>query len=1276
MRKTLLPVALALAATGLHAEPAGADASEAPAPMASAPVAFQSPFAPPPLLAPGTRETGFPFDAEAKPEMLPEFEAVVEQSRRVDVSVTPQSAILYHGLMLTQEGEWAKAIPYLEEAIRRDPSMQAAWEGLGWCYIRTDDLPHAGRLWRYFRTLMPQESSPWRLLAQYEILNQNWEAADANYRKFLSIEPDHFEVRYWFAQNLMRIGKAEEAEAIFRALIEEEPERLDVQIDLASLLSTRFGDDEAVEILRRVNEELPGNPKFMLQQAALELRVGELRTADQLCLDVIEIQPTNTLAVQLRADIAEISGQQDIEPLQDVIRETQDPITRAALRVRLSNRCHLANQRKPGQYSTRFILGLLRDAIDEDPANVEYKVLYAERLLGANRIEECRSWVRDVLENHNRHHTRAKMVLFELAIRARRWDDAEQILADRYGPYDSTDPMRHYYEARLKTAQGLYQEALHEIDQMEAAAQKGTVLTLRYTHLTESDWQPATSVRRLHEHLRALQQEGWIIISPTEIPDLLGLKKGESRSDVEYDPDADVPLTARFVDNIRWAITGERRFKSRRKGETDFEAAKKYVCVTFDDALRSSLVLGTQVAQDFDVPFAIFTPTEPAREYVAERAGWEELREYADTGSWIVGSQLHGSYLKYPVDLEGLDMRPPLANRLWLPEKRRRESMNEWDLRMRTEFRKSRAELRSEMGEDDSAVPLVAYPYGNIGQEDSSNLSVLRSPMKSILAEASRSYQLGFIQTESGYTIFGDDLMLCRRYEPGWTAEGDDVVRHAYEFHPTFIARRLRCELAMLMGRPNLANEMLDTLRRDGYPEDLCRRMDIQIKAYFRNRPDREPRPLLESFFAEDDQTTNEVTTVAQSRGWRPEFDLEGVDSVYDLPEGEEPPEAGEVSKIVDRDSRHRLTETTADPLVYLSHPRVTAKVGHAKANDQIETTSLGLIGGIDLNRNTTLDVSLNYAHLKQTVRPYWNAIVVTNVPYSQSKYKFKSTKTDIAATLAHRMESGAVLYGTLGMSHKTGTKDDFDWSDINLQDELNSRNFTRSNSDTTLLVALGAIWHPSDQMTLRVLYDRDYVSSAVRNIVYNSIRLGVDWKPRDTWNLSGSTRYWSYDDDNAMFSGIFEAFWEWDPDLGVWLGLSASTYTTSDPCDWYWTPYWDQRIMGVIRYTQQWAGYNFRLDFLGGFHREDGRPNRAYENDVTVEKTVTVDGVANTVTENTTGWYVLEDQGTGWELCWGVQGYYEQRLNEYFTLILEGNITALREYIDHSLVAWLRASF
>ena len=248
--------------------------------------------------------------------------------------------------------------------------------------------------------------------------------------------------------------------------------------------------------------------------------------------------------------------------------------------------------------------------------------------------------------------------------------------------------------------------------------------------------------------------------------------------------------------------------------------------------------------------------------------------------------------------------------------------------------------------------------------------------------------------------------------------------------------------------------------------------------------------------------------------------------------------------------------------------------------------------------------------------------------------------------------------------------------SDEDLQDELNSRNFTRSNSDTTLLVALGAIWHPSDQMTLRVLYDRDYVSSAVRNIVYNSIRLGVDWKPRDTWNLSGSTRYWSYDDDNAMFSGIFEAFWEWDPDLGVWLGLSASTYTTSDPSDWYWTPYWDQRIMGVIRYTQQWAGYNFRLDFLGGFHREDGRPDRAYENDVTVEKTVTVDGVANTVTEDTTGWYVLEDQGTGWELCWGVQGYYEQRLNEYFTLILEGNITALREYIDHSLVAWLRASF
>ena len=52
-----------------------------------------------------------------------EFKRVIDESRRTDVSVTPAQALLYHGLSLVQEEDFAEAIPFLEEAISRDPAL-------------------------------------------------------------------------------------------------------------------------------------------------------------------------------------------------------------------------------------------------------------------------------------------------------------------------------------------------------------------------------------------------------------------------------------------------------------------------------------------------------------------------------------------------------------------------------------------------------------------------------------------------------------------------------------------------------------------------------------------------------------------------------------------------------------------------------------------------------------------------------------------------------------------------------------------------------------------------------------------------------------------------------------------------------------------------------------------------------------------------------------------------------------------------------------------------
>ena len=1200
---------------------------------------------PPPLLSvPPPPEPVRPFSEilpippaeDTDPAMLEAYERVIEKARKDDVSVTPQNALLYHGLMLLQDEEYADSAPFLEEAIRRDPAIQSAWEGLGWAYIKTDRLDDADRLWHYFQRLMPDQALPYSLLAQLYIIKRDWRTADANFRKSLTINPDQFDVNYWFAQNLMRIGMVDDAETIFRNLYGIEPDRLDIAIDLAALLTQRLQYEEAEEILRVVNDNIPDNPRFMLDQADLDLRIGELETANDLCVAVLDIDPGNARALRMRADIAEIAGQSDINLVRKVIDETDDPLTRASLRVRLANRCHLDNERSPGQHETAFILELIRQGIEDDPANIGYRTLYGERLLQAGHLLEAHRQAVEILVKYNPNNIRAKMLLFNIALREERFDDAEQIIYDLFAHFQGNSPMLHYHLAVLNMARGRYREALADIDELEKAASKGAVLTLLYHDLTESDWVPTVSVRRLHEHLTALQREGWTLISPADIPDYVAPQNRAVDTGVFEEP----PATARFFDYLRYCVTGTRRFPKKGSSESAIPTPHKLVAVTFDDNLRSSLALGTDVAADFGVPFGIFAPSDPPKDYTPSMATWEELREAAASGNWVVGSELHNSYIKKPVDADGLDVRAPLPNRLWNAKRNRLESMNEWDRRVRKEFRESDRILRKELGDlyPGDTPPMVAYPYGDIGQEASCNLTAAKSVCSSILAECGRTYSLGFVPSSSGYTLAGDNLLLCSRFEPSWTTEGSDIVRHAYEFHPAFLARVLRAQVAMRMNRPNTALEMLSVLRRDGYPEVLCKQLENDIHTQFQDRPPLEVRELVVPADSETVTTTNDLVILT-----------------------------GTTYEVVEGPRRH--DEFEFDPFLAVS-------ANQSKANDQIETIGVAASASINLPGEWTLGAEVRQSQMKQVVRPFWNAVYITNVTYEQSKYTFKAQDVEALGRLSHKTRSGLVLSGEIGMRDRQQKKNPNITTNFNLQDGLNSHSFVPAKDESHLVGSLSAYWHPLEALSLLFLYDHNLVDSAAKNILYNSAALRARWLPTDHWAIDTRAQYWSYEDDNAMYSAFGESLWEINPSMGIWAGAQLSTVSTSEGCDFYWTPYWDERAMGLLRYHQAWEGYTLDLDFLAGWARSEGRGSKLFETEEEEEKDIMVDGMANTVKETKTKYVERNDPGSDWHLYWGFTGKLDKRLTPVFGLSLEGNVVALREYIDHAVLLSLSAQF
>ena len=1238
-----------------------------------------------------------------------EFNRVIDESRRTDVSVTPAQALLYHGLGLVEEEEFAEAIPFLEEAISRDPALEAGWEGLGWCYVRTGQQKRARDLWFRMRDLMPEKAKPHALVAQYEILEKEWVKADESFRKALAINTRDYDLKYAFAQNLMRLGETEEAEAVLKGLVKENPDRVDIQHTYAQMLANRFQDEEALKIYHDIAEVISDSANIKLEQATLELRVGELEKADRLCREILELEPENMSAMRLRADIAEMSGQEDVTPLEALVEATTNRLMRSEYLTRLAGRCVAINRVNPERYKTDTIIDRLQEAVKADPLNMQARQLLAELCYQSDRLSMCRSQIEDVLLKYNHQNVRALSLLFEVEVKERNFAAAQRVLRERFRHFDRDDPMIHYYRARLYSAQGEYAKALEEAKRLEEAGSKSSVLTLKYTGLTESDWMPQTSVRRLTEHIRSLQRAGWDLVSADEIPRIIGAERRPAKNAkqlgrrklrhlVDEEAEEEAPLPARFFDHVGWMLTGLHYLKKDQKKGKDGERRRSgqgedddagdedeedwddedalgpqlTFAVTFDTARRSQVVLGTRVAEEFGVPFALFTPSEEPEAFEPSRLEWDEIRQYARTGNWIVGSSLLSGDKKAPVDKEGNDMRDPLHNRLWRADRNRVESMNEWDRRIRREFRDSRAKIRKEMGSNDCAVAMVAYPHGSVGQVGACNISTKRSISDSIISEAASSYRLGFVQSSTGFTLTGDDPMIARRYEPSWADEGEDVVRHAYEFHPYFLGRRMRAELAMLLNQPNEANKIVAGLRKDGYPEDLCTKLDYNIRHRFRNRVSASMRPLLE--------------TVS---GGTSAHDAERDDRNDATIRRNDPGEDGGTRQVAgdlrETEQEWQMAKDKEKPWFDPAHPYGQVDISHTKANDQVEIVRYGGKAGANLNEWIGLYGEYHMGEIKQTVRPYWNARTMTDVVYDETQYRFKADTEDWRAGMNWRLDSGVYLFGSGGLSTRkpdySGTYRYLGYA--NLQDHRNSGYFTPMRKNDEVVFSFGARWNPEDNFSVMTLYDHDYVASAVKDVTYDSLALMAEWLPFDHWKLSGRTQYWTYRDDNAMYFMNLESLWSSESMPTVWYGLRFNTTTTSDPSDFYWTPYWDKRALGVLRYETDSDKVRFRVDIFGGFAKNDGRGGFALDDKNVAEEIAKARAAAEASESGegassipTSSFRPVYDLNTDWKAVWGFGGLYSYDITDWMTVSLEFDIMAMRSYIDHMVLLYLLCHF
>ncbi len=699
----------------------------------------------------------------------------------------------HEAVALMHEDDYANSIPLLESIVQTTPGLVNAWEALCSCYVKVGRLDDAERLMKQLLAIDPSLPRTHRTLGQLAIMQDNLPKAEEYYRTSLQKDPGQYEARLELAGVLRRQNRTEAAIALLRQLREEDPDRNDVMLELARRLREDQQYEQALPYWKQLVALDPQNEEYLTSVARIQLDAGQAQDALETATRILAENEDNPIALGIMADLMEYGDQpaEALPYLKRIIENADTPMLAQAPRLRfimLSVRLHSFS---PLKYALDDAIAQAEDFYETDPGNVEGTLLLAE-MYGIDRQDQAAEKLfQSVLRNDNPRNRRAHNGLFEVYLAQAKFKEARQSLK-QVESFNPLNPYLYYTRAKFAAAQGDYGQAFRELDLLEAAGQRGAVAGLLYHGLTRSEWTETTSVSRFREQLLAFQEAGFRFLTPDQLPEYFASHtNGPARTNGAASPPAGSP--------------------------------ERVIMITFDDARRDSVRLGTDIARDFNMAFAMHVPIGNVEEKDPFLCSWEEIKQYEATGAWKFGSHMVGA--SDPHRIESINaVVHPSCNRLWLPAQNRLETEGEFLARIQDEYRLSRDILEKQLG---CPVRFVAYPMGDIGQETRSDMP---DAIEINLREAATYYEVGFIQSQFNYAIQGDNPLLYKRYEFSKGVSGAEAVESILLNHPVLLAHRMRAEYAAQEGKIYKSKEALAQLKQDGYPSNAYKKVASYVR--------------------------------------------------------------------------------------------------------------------------------------------------------------------------------------------------------------------------------------------------------------------------------------------------------------------------------------------------------------------------------------------------------------------------------------------------------------
>ena len=237
--------------------------------------------------------------------------------------------------------------------------------------------------------------------------------------------------------------------------------------------------------------------------------------------------------------------------------------------------------------------------------------------------------------------------------------------------------------------------------------------------------------------------------------------QGIGRATVDTDNARFVVSRQRFAEQLRSlrgagyeAITTAQLARYLRTADPRFLPAKP-VLITFDDGRADVMLQVDRVLRDTDLRATMFIVGKRAESGGLTYADWGDLKEYADSGEWEIGSHTY--------DLHELRDRDDIRLSAlvdWKPG----ENLGDYRGRLTADLDRNQAALLEQLGAEPVAF---AYPYGDAGR-------LARAGALDALQQAlDAHFDLAFEQqVESGWrnVLPGDDpLHIARLAVEDWT---------------------------------------------------------------------------------------------------------------------------------------------------------------------------------------------------------------------------------------------------------------------------------------------------------------------------------------------------------------------------------------------------------------------------------------------------------------------------------------------------------------------------